>query len=200
MVGYPFSYGEIISENENNKRFSCHVLSLLKNKRFQRHCSSVVWAGVFLILNAPGASASDMPGAEYEKIMNQAAEQNPGGVPQPPLQPQPQAQLNNPEAPYILKAMPIEMQQKIAAQHPNGMYNPVAVPGPEGLAPTTPPSFYIPGKPRDIGPRALNTVMFGTSLGIICLNALWGEPVAIVMCTTGLTTMTIKIVKKLLVI
>ena len=151
---------------------------------------------LFLTLNASSASASDMPGSEDERILNQAAEQNPEGVPQAPFQPQSQAQLNNPEAPYILKAMPMEMQQKIAAQQANGMYNPVR---PGELEPTNPPSFYIPDKPRNIGPRAVNTVMFGTSVGVICLNALWGEPIAIVMCTTGLTTMAIKIAKEIVV-
>ena len=50
-----------------------------------------------------------MPGSEYEKLI---ADQN---VPQA----QPQAQLNNHEAPFVLK--PIEMQHRIAAQQANGV-------------------------------------------------------------------------------
>ena len=92
---------------------------------------------LFLTLNASSASASDMPGSEDERILNQAAEQNPEGVPQAPFQPQSQAQLNNPEAPYLLKAMPHDMQQRIAAQQANGMYNLVTTPGPGGPAPRT---------------------------------------------------------------
>ena len=63
--------------------------------------------------------------------------------------------------------------------------------------PTSVPSFYLPEKPQNVGPRAVNTIMFGTSVGIICLNAVWGEPIAIVMCATGLTTMAIKIGKEI---
>ena len=34
--------------------------------------------------------------------------------------------------------------------------------------------------------RAVNTVAFTTALGVVCLNAAWGEPVAILMCSSGL--------------
>lgn len=61
------------------------------------------------------------------------------------------------------------MQQKIVAQQANGIYNPVPAPGPRPGA-TSPPSFYIPDKPRKVFYRVVNSVMFGTSVRIICLT------------------------------
>ena len=58
MIGYPIKYGDTRSEDEDSKRFSNHVVSVLKNKRFQSHCTLVASAVVFLALNASSASAS----------------------------------------------------------------------------------------------------------------------------------------------
>ena len=176
MIGYPITYGDTISEDEDNKRFSNYVVSLLKNKRFQSHCTSVASAILFLGLNASSASASDVPGAEYEEFLKANGGQ---------FQPQPNGQLPNQQQ-FILPAMPADMQQRLAAQQAGGLYQPMPAPGPGGPGPASPPSFYIPDKPGKVGPRAINTVAFTASLGVICLNAVWGEPVAIIMCSSGL--------------
>ena len=176
MIGYPITYGDIISEDEDSKRFSNHVVSVLKNKRFQSHCTSVASAVVFLALNASSASASDMPGSGYEEFLNANGGQ---------FQGQPNGPLPN-QQPHILHAMPADMQQRLAAQQAGGLYKPMPTPGPGGSGPTSPPSFYIPNKPAKVGPRAMNTVAFTASLGVICLNAVWGEPVAVIMCSSVL--------------
>jgi hypothetical protein len=83
----------------------------------------------------------------------------------------------------------MEQQRLIAAQQAGQIGGMAGMPiGPAigQRGPTDAPSFYIPDKPRLVGPRAVNTVAFTTALGIICLNAAWGEPVAIMMCSTGL--------------
>ena len=67
------------------------------------------------------------------------------------------------------------------------------------IGPTNPPSFYIPNKPQLIASRAVNTVAFTGALGIICLNAAWGEPVAILMCSSGLMGLTYKFGKQVVV-
>ena len=171
MIGYPITYGAIISEDEDSKRFSNHVVSVLKNKRFQSHCTSVASAVVFLALNASSASASDMPGSGYEEFLKANGGQN-GPLPN--------------QQPHILHAMPADMQQRLAAQQAGGLCRPVPTPGPGGSGPASPPSFYIPDKPAKVGPRAMNTIAFTASLGVICLNAVWGEPVAVIMCSSGL--------------
>lgn len=89
--------------------------------------------------------------------------------------------------------MPIEQQNLIAAQQAaTGM-------GPVLGNPSDTSSFYFPGKPKAMGPRTTNTVAFTAALGVICLNAVWGESVAVVMCTTGLTTMAYKLGKEIII-
>jgi hypothetical protein len=88
--------------------------------------------------------------------------------------------------------MPIEQQRLIAAQQAGkvgGM--PIGQ-----IGPTNPPSFYIPDKSILVGPRAVNTVAFTTALGVICLNAVWGEPVAILICSSGLVGIAYKLGKE----
>jgi hypothetical protein len=190
MIGYPFFYGDTISEDEDSKRFSNHVVSLLKNKRFQSHCTSVASAVVFLALNTSSASASDMPGSGYEEFLNANGGQ---------FQAQPNGQLPN-QQPYIVHAMPADMQQRLAAQQAGGLYKPQPpTPGPGGSGPASPPSFYVPDKPAKVGPRAVNTVAFTASLGVICLNAVWGEPVAILMCSSGLMGIAYRLGKEVVI-
>ena len=55
MIGYPIIYGDTISEDEDNKRFSNYVVSLLKNKRFQSHCTSVVCSLLCVTFNRSSA-------------------------------------------------------------------------------------------------------------------------------------------------
>ena len=189
MIGYPIMYGDTIAEDEDNKRFSNYVVSLLKNKRFQSHCTSVAGAIVFLGLNASSASASDVPGAEYEEFLKANGGQ---------FQPQPNGQVPNQQQ-FILPAMPADMQQRLAAQQAGGLYQPVPAPGPGGPGPASPPAFYIPDKPVKVGPRAINTIAFTTSLGVICLNAVWGEPVAIIMCSSGLMGIAYRLGKEVVI-
>ena len=186
MIGYPITYGDIISEDEDSKRFSNHVVSVLKNKRFQSHCTSVASAVVFLALNASSASASDVLGAEYKEFLKANGGQ---------FQPQPNGQVPNQQQ-FILPGMPADMQQRLAAQQAGGLYQPMLAPGPGGPGPASPPSFYIPDKPGKVGPRVRNTVAFTASLGVICLNAVWGEPVAIIMCSSGLMGIAYRVCKE----
>ena len=58
------------------------------------------------------------------------------------------------------------------------------------------PSFYVPPKPGSVGSRAVNTVLFTTALGVLCLNAAWGEPVAILICSYGLVEIAYKLGKE----
>jgi hypothetical protein len=154
-------------------------------------------------------SASAIPpeyGEAANEMLNQAAQNGAaaGGVPAVPpigeIQGQvPLAQVN-PQC--VIPAMPIEQQRLIAAQQAGQLGpilgNPTGGPniGPGAVNQSDPPSFYIPGKPRSVVPRAVNTVAFTTALGVICLNAAWGEPVAILMCSSGLMGLAYKLGKE----
>ena len=189
MIDYPITYGDTISEDEDSKRFSNHVVSVVKNKRFQSHCTSVAGAILFLGLNAFSASASDRPGSGYEEFLNANGGQ---------FQEQPNSQLPN-QQPHILHVMPANMQQRLAAQQAGSLYKPMPTPGPGGSGSASPPSFYIPDKPAKVGPRAMNTVAFTASLGVICLNAVWGEPVAVIMCSSGLMGIAYRLGKEVVI-
>lgn len=187
---YPYTYGD---KNANEVRLSNYAVALMRSQKFQSHVSAVFLA--FFVLGSYAKPSSAIP-PEYGELVNDILNQNAqngaaaGGVPAVPpiggIQGQvPVAQGN---LQCFLPAMPIEQQRLIAAQqagHAMGQ-----------LAPTNPPSFYIPGKPKTTLPRAVNTVAFTTALGVICLNAAWGEPVAILMCSSGLMGIAYKLGKE----
>ena len=77
----------------------------------------------------------------------------------------------------------IEQQRLIAAQQMGQIGSMPKGPAIGQTGPTNPPSFYIPDKPGSVAARAVNTVAFTTALGVVCLNAAWGEPVAILIKT-----------------
>ena len=135
-------------------------------------------------------------GEAANEILNQAAQNGAaGGVPAGPPIGQIQGQVpmaqGNPQC--FISAMPIEQQRLIAAQQMGGMPKGPAI---NQRGPTNPPLFYIPDKPGSVGTRAVNTVAFTTALRVICLNAVWGEPVAILMCSTGLVGVAYKLGKE----
>ena len=57
MIGYPITYGDTISEDEDIKRF-------------QSHSTSVASAVLFLVLKASSVSTIDMLGSAYEEFIN----------------------------------------------------------------------------------------------------------------------------------
>jgi len=78
-----------------------------------------------------------------------------------------------------------------------GLGAPAPGPGGGGGAPSNPPVFYIPGKPKTTSARAVNTVAFTTAVGLICLNGVWGQAVAMAMCVTGLVGVSLSLSKQM---
>lgn len=194
MVGYPITYGD---KNVDEVMLSDYVVELMKTKQFQSRVTAVFFTWLALGSYAqPSLAIPPEYGEAANEILNQAAQNGAaGGVPAAPPIGQIQGQVplvqQNPQC--FIPAMPIEQQRLIGAQQMGGM--------PKGPAinqggPTNPPSFYIPHKPISIATRAANTVAFTTAVGVICLNAAWGEPVAILMCSTGLLGVAYKLGKE----
>jgi len=185
---FPLTYGD---KNSDKVMLSDYVVSAAKSKRVQKHLVAVVVA--LFTLGTYSRSASAIPadyGEAANEMLNQAAQNGAaaGNVPAvPPIgQIKGQVPLALENQRCTISAMPIEQQHLIAAQQA-GQMGPMPGPGIGGPnGPTNPPAFYIPGKPKAVGPRAANSIAFTTALGIICLNASWGEPVAILMCSSGL--------------
>lgn len=194
MIGYPVTYGD---KNVDKVMLSDYVVELVKTKRFQSHVTAMFFALLTLGSYAqPSLAIPPEYGEAANEIFNQAAQNGTvGGVPAAPPIGQIQGQVpmaqGNPQC--VIPAMPIEQQRLIGAQQIGGMPKDPAI---NQRIPTNPPAFYIPDKPLSVGPRAVNTVAFTSALGVICLNAVWGEPVAILMCSTGLMGIAYKLGKE----
>jgi hypothetical protein len=194
---YPFTYGD---KNADEVMLSDYVVELMKTKRFQSHMTSAFFA--LLTLGSYAQPSSAIPpeyGEAANEMLNQAAQNGAaGGAPAVPPIGQIQGQVpgvqGNPQ--YVIPAMPIEQQRLIAAQQAGQAMPDMAL---GEMGPTSPPPFYIPDKPRLVGPRAANTVAFTTALGVICLNAAWGEPVAIMMCSSGIMGIAYKLGKEVVI-
>lgn len=194
MVGYPITYGD---KNVDEVMLSDYVVELMKTKRFQSHVTAMFFALLALGSYAqPSLAIPPEYGEAANEILNQAAQNGTaGGVPAAPpiglIQGQVPMVQGNPQC--VIPAMPIEQQRLIAAQQMGGMPKGPTI---NQRGPTNPPAFYIPDKPGSVGTRAVNTVAFTSALGVICLNAAWGEPVAILMCSTGLVGVAYKLGKE----
>lgn len=202
---FPFTYGDEVGNDD--KKLSTYIVHKLKEKRVKSYIGAVAIA--LLTLGSQARPANAIPpeyGEAASEMLNQAAQNGAvaGGVPEVPpigkIQGQVPVAQRNPQ--YIIGAMPIEQQHLIAAQQAGQIG---AMPGmPKGATmgqagPTGPPSFYIPNKPVLPATRAINTVAFTSALGVICLNAAWGEPVAILMCGSGLMGIAYKLGKEVVV-
>ena len=185
---FPITYGDTNIENE--KRLSDYVVTVANNRRVQNHLGAVVIAAFTLGMYAQAASA--IP-AEYGEAASEILNQGGGAPAVPPIGdirgqvPLPQA---NPQ--FHSPAMPVEQQRILAAQQSGQLGATPGMPGGPGITregPTSTSSFYLPGKPQLTSSRAINTAAFTTALGVICLNAVWGEPVAIIMCSSGLVSL-----------
>ena len=196
---YPFTYGDI---NTDEVRLSDYVVELMKTKRFQSHVTAMFFA--LLAIGSYAQPSSAIPteyGEAANEFINQAGLNGPaGGVPVTPPIGQVEGQM--PVVPgntqCFVQAMPIEQQRILAAQQMGrqmpGMPPGMPPGGPGG--PIGPPSFYIPEKPTAIRSRTINTAAFTAALGVVCLNAAWGEPVAIMMCSSGLVGLAYKLGKE----
>lgn len=183
---FPFTYGD---DNEDEVRLSNYAVELIKTKRFQSHVTSLFFA--FLTLARYAQSSSAIPpeyGEAANEMLNQAAQNGAIGGEVPPIGGNPQ---------FIVPAMPIEQQHLIAAQQAGKVGPTIGQIGQAG--PTEPPTFWIPDRPLVTGSRAANTVAFTAALGVICLNAAWGEPVAIIMCSSGLVSLSYKLGKEVVI-
>ncbi len=194
---YPFTYGD---KNVDEVMLSDYVVGLMKTKRFQSHVTAMFFA--LLVLGSYARPSLAIPpeyGEAANEVLNQAAQNGvAGGVPAVPPIGQIEGQVpiaqGNPQC--VVPAMPVEQQHLLAAQQMGQIGGMPKGPAIGQTGPTNPPAFYIPDKPILVGPRAVNTVAFTTALGVICLNAAWGEPIAILMCSSGLVGIAYKLGKE----
>lgn len=174
--GYPISYGD--DTEEGGKRPSDHFVAMVKTRKFSDICSGII-SLVFIIGSQP---AHAIPPEAGEHVANLADAAVKAG-----------------------EATPIKADTcgRIAGHAANACNGPVGVPigeltpanlqGP-GMpgqvmpgGPGKPPIFLPIPRPETPGARMANTVGFTGALGYICLNAYWGNPMAVLGCTVMLT-------------
>ena len=176
-ANYPISYGD---STDDKVMVSDRVIELTKNKKFQSHMSAVAIA--FLTIGSMARPSVAIP-PEYGEAATEAIKQA----------------TQNGTAGAVPPVGPVEGVKNLPVNN-----LPVNNPGPQvprvvPMKPANPPAFYLPAKPLVPAHRMANTALFGTAVGIVCLNAFWGEPVAIMMCATGLTTIALKIGKEVVI-
>ena len=194
---FPFTYGDDVKND--GRRLSDYVANKLSEKKTRNYIVAVTMASI--ALGSQAAPVNGIPpeyGEAANEIVNQAAQNGAAGGGVPTVPPIGDIHGHIPNIPKqnpgttrcYLPAMPIEQQQIIAAQQAG------KIGGMSKARPTDPPSFYFPDKPGSMRGRALNTAMFTTAMGVVCLNAFWGEPVAVLMCSSGLIGVSYKIGKQ----
>lgn len=165
MIGYPIMYGD---QNVDEKMLSDYVVELMKTKKFQNHMTAVFFA--FLALGSYAQPSSAIPVEYGEAAANLAQE---AGQTVPPLgdvvgnvNPQPPIPNN---AGQVGQAGRVNLNPGPNMNQPNignGMpHKPIQ------------PAWRLPGPPMSPGGQYANTLLLIGSVGWICLNASWGNPV-----------------------
>lgn len=178
-LGFPFSYGDQPGDDDN--RLSHKFVAMVCSDKFKDMCM-----GVFTIIATVGQLGAPVHAIPPEAGGHAAAAAD--------------AAVNNGEAAKLIPdgaAAAKDMTRTVAgaaAAIPNGNGMPQTMfgrpPGTPGgpPAPGQPP-VYMP-LPRPMTPlgRGANTIFFGGSVAWICVNAYWGNPIAIAGCTVMVAT------------
>lgn len=162
---FPYTYGDLIEANET--RVSNHVINLVQNEKFQNHCISVASALVTLSFYATPASA--IP-PEYGEAVNGIVNN------MDPVVPPVGAGTINAQQNVLPKGVGEPGRVNLYGQNghlPINGQNPIGVP----QKPIQPPACKLPGPPLSSAGQYTNTVFLIGSVGWICLNASWGNPV-----------------------
>ena len=172
---FPLTYGDHV-ENDD-VRLSNYVVGLMKSKEFQNYTKSLLFA--LLIIGNYAQPSSAIP-PEYGEAANEMLNQAPQGLEQV-----------GPELGQIggnvnLNGANVQPHNPI----PNGL-NGVGQGGRVKLHnqqnfgnPNQPhtPAWRLPGPPTTSTGQYINTVAIISSVGWICLNAAWGNPILAYGC------------------
>lgn len=168
---YPFTYGD---ENADDIRLSNYVVELMKTKKFQNYVTAVFFALITLGSYAQPSSAIPVEYGEAAANVAQEVGQNVpplgdvvGNVNHKPPIPNNAGQVGQ-GGRVNLNPGPNINQPNLGQ---NGMPNkPIQ------------PAWRLPGPPMSPAGQYANTVFLIGSVGWICLNASWGNPVFVYGC------------------
>jgi hypothetical protein len=178
FFGFPFHYGDTPS-NEGD-RLSDKVVTVVQTKKFQNICSALFSA--VLVLGGQARVSNAIPPEAGEHIANAAdAAVNAGQVADlaPNIGGRVAGGVANAAGPLPLANQnPVPVKDLPIAKAPG-------LPGYAGGPPVPgPPPVYMPlGRPITPVARTTNSILFTSSLAWICVNAYWGNPVALAGCS-----------------
>lgn len=178
--GFPIHYGD--TPSNNGDRLSDKVITVIQTKKFQNICSTLF--SCMLVIGSQAQVSNAVPPEAGEHLANaadaavnagQAADLAPnidgriaGGVANAPG-PRPLTNQNN-----------IPVKDLPAPGLPGGAGGP-PLPGQ--------PPIYMPlARPVTPVARTTNSLMFTGSFAWICINAYWGNPVALAGCSVMVVT------------
>ena len=177
--GFPIDYGD--TPRNDGSRISDTVVKIVKTEKFQNICSGVL--SFALAYGSQAQSAYAMPPEAGEHIAGAAAEA-----------------VNAGEAANLCPNLgntagtapigPVPAAAAAAAAVGGGVPGAnTAIGTIKPPAPATNISPFMPlGRPMTPMSRTLNTIAFGSSIGWICVNAYWGNPIALAGCTIMVVT------------
>ena len=165
---YPFTYGD---ENADEVRLSTYVVELMKTKKFQNYITSVFFA--IITLGSYAQPSSAIPPEYGEAAANLAQEV---GQNVPPLGDVVGNANVNPQLPIPNNGGQVGQAGRVNLNPGPNINQPNL--GQNGM-PHKPiqPTWRIPGPPVSPGGQYVNTLLLVGSVGWICLNASWGNPV-----------------------
>ncbi|MFT5791645.1 MAG: hypothetical protein ACI9LI_000982 [Saprospiraceae bacterium] len=168
---YPLTYGDKVDDDE--VRLSDFAVELMKSKKFQSYASAVFFA--FLTLGSYAQPSSAIP-PEYGEAAANLAQGVEQGV--PPLG-EVAGNINpHQNIPQIGNPGRVGLNQGGVGPN-NNQHNF----GQNGVPhKPTQPAWRIPGPPVNPGGQYANTLLLVGSVGWICLNASWGNPIFVYGC------------------
>lgn len=187
-LGFPVDYGDSPLDNED--RLSVSVVKGIKSKQFRNIISGLF--SVILILGSNARPANAIPAEAGEciaDIAEAAAAEMPQGVPAGTVAGTAAGRAAAAPGPAPLPAAGAAAGRGAGRFELGTPGAPLGPGGPGGPpAPGQPPIHLGIPRPVTTLSRGGNTVIFAGSIGWICLNAYWGDPVAIAGCSVMIGT------------
>lgn len=186
---FPYTYGDLIEDD--GVRLSDHVVNVAKSERFKNHLVSV--AGALVTIGFYAAPVSAIP-PEYGEAVNDLVNNMDQVVPP----------LGNPEGVAGIAANGMNVGQRNPVPNNLGqigqagrvnLNNPHIPP----VKPIKVPAWRLPPSPVTPAGQYANTILLVGSIGWICLNGAWGNPIFMTGCVgilTGLANEARKIIFK----
>ena len=176
---YPFTYGDT---NADEVMLSDFVVELMKTEKFRNYVTALFFAIVALGSYAPPSLAIPIEYGEAAAGMAEGVGQNvpPLGNVAGNVQQGAAHAANNAAGGGAGAQIPLIGQGRVGLGQQAGNqfnnFNQPQMPGP-GAGPIPVPAWRLPGPPATAAGQYTNTLLLIGSVGWICLNASWGNPI-----------------------